>query len=154
MQGGLPRRAERKQEKAAAFFFLPLGELITGQQPPCTGECLGPATLALAGTWAGHQPLLGRGMSWGWGRVLGRDTSDILSSGPIISLWDESKTTIFRVTARQSGGMGGGRAEGRDRGRGERNPFIHPGSISPQNLLVFSGLLDSAPEGPNESSRL
>lgn len=27
-------------------------------------------------------------------------------------LWDESKTTIFRVTARQSGGMGGGRAEG------------------------------------------
>lgn len=86
--------------------------------------------------------------------MLGRDNSDILSSGPIISLWDESKTTIFRVTARQSGGMGGGRAEGRDRGRGERNPFIHPGSISPQNLLVFSGLLDSAPEGPNESSRL
>ena len=42
---------------------LPLGELITGQQAPCTGECLGPATLALAGTWAGHRPLLGRGMS-------------------------------------------------------------------------------------------
>ena len=72
MQGGLPQRAKRKQEKAAAFF-LPLGELITGQQAPCTGECLGPATLALAGTWAGHRPLLGRGMSWGWGRVLGRE---------------------------------------------------------------------------------
>lgn len=111
-------------------------------------------TLALAGTWAGPQPLLGRGMRRGWGRVLGRDTSDILSSGPIISLWDESKTTILRVTARQSGGMGGGRAEGRDRGRGKRSPFIHAGSISSQSLLVSPGLPASAPEGPNESSRL
>lgn len=87
-------------------------------------------------------------MSRGWGRVLGRDTSDILSSGPIISLWDESKTTILRVTARQSGGTGGGRAEGRDRGRGKRSPFIHPGSISPQKLLSLLASRTLPQRGP------
>lgn len=96
-------------------------------------------------------------MNWGWGEgARGRDTSDILSSGPIISLWDGSKTTILRVTARHSGGMGRGvetGQEGRARGWGKRNPLIHPISISPQNSGL-SGLLDSAPEGPRESSRL
>lgn len=89
---------------------------------------------------------------------MGRDTSDILSSGPIISLWDESKTTILRVTARHSGGMGRGvgvrQEEGTEAGARGTHSFAPLAFIPRTFCLVSSGLLDSAPEGPNESCRL
>lgn len=70
--------------------------------------------------------------------MLGRDTSDIFSSGPIISLWDESKTTILRVTARHSGVRGVGWGQGKEeetevKARGTHSFTPH----FPQNLGLF-----------------
>jgi hypothetical protein len=84
-------------------------------------------------------------MNWDWGKVLGKDTSNILSSGPIISLWDESKTTILRVTARHSGVRGVRWGQGREKGTeaGAKEPTYSPlKAFPPQNLGLFqiSGL--------------
>lgn len=75
--------------------------------------------------------------------MLGRDTSDILSSGPIISLWDESKTTILRVTARHSGGMGRGVGVGQEEGTEAGARGTH--SFAPAAFLprTFRSLLAS-----------
>lgn len=107
-EGRAPPEGREKAEEAAAFLLGAPGGANYRPAAHCSGERLGPAMLHTI------QPLLGRGMNWGWGRVLGRDTSDVLSSGPIISLWDESKTTILRVTARHSGGMGCGVGAGQE----------------------------------------
>lgn len=66
-------------------------------------------------------------------------TADILSSEPVISSWDEHKTTILRVTGRHEGGwhgVGAGQG-GRDRGWGKRNPFTHPLAFLPRDLGLF-----------------
>lgn len=42
---------------------------------------------------------------------------------------------------------------GKHRGWGKRNPLFAPLAFLPRTL-ISSGLLDSAPEGPNESSGL
>lgn len=76
---------------------------------------------------------------------------NILSSGPIISLWDERKTTILRVTARHSGVRGVGWGQGQEEGTGVRARGTHSFTPFPSRTLVSSRLLDSAPEGPSES---
>lgn len=125
-------RAGESRRKQPLLFLLLLRELITGQQPTVQVS-VGAHTPGQA-----RQPLLGRGLLGG-GEVPGRDTSDILSPGPVISLWDDSKTVILRVTADTLAARGWGEVGGTHSSTPQR--FL-------PRTLVSSSRLDSALEGP------
>lgn len=81
-------KAGESSKQPLFLLLLLLRELIKGQQPTVQVS-VGPHTPGQA-----RQSLLGRGLHGG-GEVPGRDTSNILSPGPVISLWDDSKTVIL-----------------------------------------------------------